>query len=121
MCWFAQDKLFRGTRMSIYNQSFYMTMVSAVLSFSGAQHVSGPPANPARDAVTADASLCLLCRALLTEPALATGLLTSGQLVPAVRFVWQHPRALGSIFALSMAATTGGGQRQRRPLPPQPA
>jgi hypothetical protein len=39
----------------------------------------------------------------------AAGLLTSGQLVPAVRFVWQHPRALGSIFALSMAATTGEG------------
>lgn len=64
-----QDKLFRGTRMSIYNQSFYVTMVSAVLSFSG--------------------------------------LLTSGQLLPAVRFVARHPEALGSMFALSMAATLG--------------
>ena len=42
MCFLAQDKLFRGTRMSIYNQSFYMTMVSAVLSFSGAVVALGP-------------------------------------------------------------------------------
>lgn len=56
-----------------------------------------------------DAFLFVRCRTLLTGPAPATGLLTSGQLVPAVRFVWQHPRALGSIFALSMAATTGEG------------
>jgi hypothetical protein len=42
MCCFAQDKLFRGTRMSIYNQSFYMTMVSAALSFSGAYLAKGP-------------------------------------------------------------------------------
>lgn len=38
------------------------------------------------------------------------GLLTSGQLVPAASFVWQHPEALGSIFALSMAATLGAEQ-----------
>lgn len=33
----VQDRLFRGTRMSIYNQSFYVTMVSALLSLSGEQ------------------------------------------------------------------------------------
>lgn len=100
--------------MSIYNQSFYMTMVSAVLSFSGAQLSLAPAAPPAAGAVTKVTPLRNPCCAPLTELALAIGLLTSGQLVPAVRFVLQHPRALGSIFALSMAATTGEG---RTPLP----
>lgn len=35
-----QDKLFRSRRMSIYNQSFYVTMVSALLSFSGVTRFS---------------------------------------------------------------------------------
>ncbi len=41
------------------------------------------------------------------EPGCCAGLVTSGQLVPALSFVTRHPEALGSMFALSMAATLG--------------
>lgn len=64
-----QDRLFRGTSMTIYNQSLYVSLWSSFMA--------------------------------------ATGLLTSGQLLPAVAFLWRHPSVVPSMLALSAAATIG--------------
>jgi hypothetical protein len=82
VCLLAQDKLFRGTRMSIYNQSFYMTMVSAVLSFSGAPLQSPSGTKSAHTQLprammiyTAPDKTWICCRAADQRPAGAGGAL----------------------------------------------
>lgn len=92
-----QDRMFKGYNMTIYNQILYVTMCSSLLSMFGE-----------------DLEFCVVHEFrfidkgfLLTQLFLAAGLLTSGQLGPAISFVGRHPICLHYIIALSAAATTG--------------
>lgn len=64
-----QDRLFRGTSMTIYNMSLHVTLCSTAIA--------------------------------------AAGLVTSGQLLPAIAFIGRHPSIMASMLALSFAATIG--------------
>lgn len=111
-----QDMLFKGYKMSMYNQMLYVNAVSSLVSLCGA----GPHLGQLVRMLLESWAIALWkleierctyagdAATRLTFSMCHAGLLSTGQLASALNFMARHPEALLSIFILSLSATLGG-------------